>query len=340
MDYKKKYLKYKNKYFKLKYGGMEGAFGSASIKDCKEYKLEDKCEKLIVKTAKNNSGKKQLSNECSILKELKELKELKKLENKYIISFYKCEEEKLLIEYSSIGSLRSNIKELKQNDKISIINGLIKGLIFLHENNIIHRDIKPGNIVLFIENGILYPKYIDFGISNTKRIFNGTRRYMNNYPKNDDLYKCKDMIDNPRKRNEGKIKMCNEKYDSKKMNRLPILRDYYALGCVIFEIIYGKKYQSRKNSKLNRPEFIINSNGNKLLDFIMNLLNNDEFILTEINFEEKDLPSSTNNIITNTPAKTLTRTAVFSPTKLLSPGIKRNIKSISITPKKLKMEDF
>jgi serine/threonine protein kinase len=330
MDYKKKYLKYKKKYFKLKYGGMQGAFGNASIKDCKEYKLEDKCEKLIVKTAKNNSGKKQLKNECSILTKLKELK------NKYIISLYKCDEEKLLIEYSSIGSLRSNIKELKQNDKISIINGLIEGLIFLHENNIIHRDIKPENIVLFRKNNILYPKYIDFGISNTKRIFNGTRRYMNNYPKNIDLYKCKDIIDNSKQ--PDKKEECYKKYDSKVMNRLPILRDYYALGCVIFEIIYGKKYQSRKNSKLDRPEFIINSNGNKLLDFIMNLLNNDEFILTEINFEEKDLPSSTNNIITNTPAKTLTRTAIFSPTKLLSPGIKRNIKSVSIIPKKLKME--
>lgn len=61
-------MDYKKKYFKLKYGGVEGSFGNASIKDCEEYKLEDKCEKLIVKTAKNDSGIKQLSNECTILK--------------------------------------------------------------------------------------------------------------------------------------------------------------------------------------------------------------------------------------------------------------------------------
>lgn len=267
------------------------------------------------------------------------IKKLKKLENEYIISLYECDKEKLLIEYSSIGSLRSKIKELEQNDKISIINRLIKGLIFLHKNNIIHRDIKPENIVLFKEeNGILYPKYIDFGISNTKKIFYGTRRYMNNYPSDINLYLCKDIIDNPRKRNEGEVKMCNEKYDSKEMNKLTILRDYYALGCVIFEVIYGEKYQGKKHSNKYRPEFIINSNGNKLLDFIMNLLNNNKFILTEINFEEKDLPSSTNNSITNIPIKTLTKTSIISPTKLLAPDIKINNSSKNITPKRLKIK--
>lgn len=326
MDYKYKYLKYKKKYLNLKYGGInKGAHGEIKIIDCNNIFPDIKCNKAVVKSS-NSSNFKHIQNECNILK---------KLNHDNIVSFYGCEDnKKLYIEYSELGSLRDNIKKLNNRDKINIINGLVSGLIYLHENKIIHRDIKPENIVLFKKDNIFYPKIIDFGISNTKRIFSGTRSYMNNYPSNIDLYICKDIIDNSKQ--SYKKEECYKKYDSKVMNRLPILRDYYGLGCVIFEIIYGKKYQVNINGK-PKPNITINSNGNKLLEFIMNLLNNSNFILPKITFQEKDLPSSTNNIITNTPAKTLTRTAIFSPTKLLSPGIKRNIKPIIITPKKLKM---
>lgn len=42
---------------------------------------------------------------------------------------------------------------------------VLDGLAYAHRNNIVHRDIKPGNIMLCTTNGITSVKVLDFGIS-------------------------------------------------------------------------------------------------------------------------------------------------------------------------------
>ena len=57
-----------------------------------------------------------------------------------------------------------NYKYLKNNCKY-IFKYLLTGLKLLHKNKIVHRDIKPNNILLKIINNKVFPRFIDFGLS-------------------------------------------------------------------------------------------------------------------------------------------------------------------------------
>jgi serine/threonine protein kinase len=48
---------------------------------------------------------------------------------------------------------------------VNMLTGILKGLRYLHERNIIHRDLKASNILIHYEGGKQEPKIIDFGIS-------------------------------------------------------------------------------------------------------------------------------------------------------------------------------
>lgn len=73
----------------------------------------------------------------------------------------------LILEYEEGGSLKNLLKERKIDDiqKMIILYGISKGIQFIHNIPICHRDINPKNIIL---NSHLYPLICDFGLS---RIF-------------------------------------------------------------------------------------------------------------------------------------------------------------------------
>ncbi len=62
--------------------------------------------------------------------------------------------------------LDSPEKKLDENEVIKYAIQIAKGLSYAHSKNIIHRDIKPQNILFSEENEI---KIMDFGISETVR---------------------------------------------------------------------------------------------------------------------------------------------------------------------------
>ncbi|XP_066362654.1 cysteine-rich receptor-like protein kinase 44 [Miscanthus floridulus] len=72
----------------------------------------------------------------------------------------------LCFEYLPNGSLEKYINDasggLEWNKRYKIIKGICEGLQYLHENNIVHLDLKPANILL---NGNMVPKISDFGLS-------------------------------------------------------------------------------------------------------------------------------------------------------------------------------
>ncbi|XP_044958428.1 cysteine-rich receptor-like protein kinase 42 [Hordeum vulgare subsp. vulgare] len=72
----------------------------------------------------------------------------------------------LCYEYLRKGSLDNYIKdslgELKWRKRYHIIKGICDGLNYLHENYILHLDLKPGNILL---DDDMMPKITDFGSS-------------------------------------------------------------------------------------------------------------------------------------------------------------------------------
>ena len=65
------------------------------------------------------------------------------------------------IEGTDLGTA-CKTKSLSHNDKIDIVVQLLKALSYAHRNNVIHRDIKPDNILIDDEGHV---KVLDFGIA-------------------------------------------------------------------------------------------------------------------------------------------------------------------------------
>jgi subtilisin-like proprotein convertase family protein len=72
----------------------------------------------------------------------------------------------LVLEYCAGGSLDKALynpnKQMKVLDKLRIVAGIAKGMLHLHNNNIVHRDLAARNILL---SEIGEPKVSDFGMS-------------------------------------------------------------------------------------------------------------------------------------------------------------------------------
>ncbi len=84
----------------------------------------------------------------------------------------------LIMEFANSGSLENFIEE--KNGQIPIkecVNFMIqslRGLKYLHDNNFIHRDIKPGNILLHKTNGEKFARVTDFGLAKSYRNASGS----------------------------------------------------------------------------------------------------------------------------------------------------------------------
>lgn len=72
-----------------------------------------------------------------------------------------------ILKFYEHGNLEQFLKkhELNDQDKRLIIVGILHGLSFLHQNLVIHRDLKAENILMTREDGVWTPKITDFGLS-------------------------------------------------------------------------------------------------------------------------------------------------------------------------------
>ena len=55
--------------------------------------------------------------------------------------------------------------DFSAKELFSIMRGVLEGLSFMHSNRIVHRDVKPANILLKYEKGVRVAKLCDFGVS-------------------------------------------------------------------------------------------------------------------------------------------------------------------------------
>ncbi|ELP91542.1 interleukin-1 receptor-associated kinase, putative [Entamoeba invadens IP1] len=106
----------------------------------------------------------------------KEVAVLDKFRCDYIIHFYGAvfipSKVCMVTEFASFGSLQDLIKHKKSDEidmklRIKFLLDALKGIQYLHENGILHRDIKPDNfLVLSLDvNEIVNAKLTDFGSS-------------------------------------------------------------------------------------------------------------------------------------------------------------------------------
>lgn len=74
----------------------------------------------------------------------------------------------IAMEYLDGGDLRHRIEEgINREDAVNYLRQIARGLSAVHENNVLHRDLKPGNIMLR-KNGTI--ALIDFGLAKRLRL--------------------------------------------------------------------------------------------------------------------------------------------------------------------------
>ena len=75
----------------------------------------------------------------------------------------------IMMEHCDLGDLNNFFTKYHQridtNVKLNIMGQIARGINFLHQKNIVHRDIKPGNILLKSSNSYGNVKLGDFGLS-------------------------------------------------------------------------------------------------------------------------------------------------------------------------------
>ena len=89
----------------------------------------------------------------------------------------------IVMEKAQHGSLDSWIGKMDREQETKIALGIIDGLEYVHSKNVIHRDIKPKNILMFGPPNDMIPKISDFGVSKvietlTQHTVQGTQLYM------------------------------------------------------------------------------------------------------------------------------------------------------------------
>ncbi|KAK5877154.1 hypothetical protein CesoFtcFv8_026429 [Champsocephalus esox] len=108
--------------------------------------------------------------------QMREFEVLKKLNHKNIVKLFAVEEESntrhkvLVMEYCPCGSLYTVLEEssnaygLPEDEFLIVLHDVVAGMNHLREYGIVHRDIKPGNIMRVIgEGGRSIYKLTDFG---------------------------------------------------------------------------------------------------------------------------------------------------------------------------------
>ena len=145
-------------------GDLIGEGTYAQVYQC----LSDDGELLAVKTIPFGKNGKEVAK--GLDKAKKEIKLLRQLSHPNIVKYLQTEvSEKgdsvhILMEYVSGGSLKTLVKRYAMDEVIlrHYSEQILQGLAYLHENRIIHRDLKGANILLAPDGTI---KLTDFGSS-------------------------------------------------------------------------------------------------------------------------------------------------------------------------------
>lgn len=96
-----------------------------------------------------------------------------RLNHPYILKFIHVEEGQrsrpyIVTEYLrgyTLSHLLNSIRPMPENDAIKLAGRICEALVYMHENGVVHRDLKPQNIMLCNDGTI---RIMDFGIAKTK----------------------------------------------------------------------------------------------------------------------------------------------------------------------------
>lgn len=161
---------------------------------------------------------------------IKEARLLEKLAHPHILPIFDVGHSEgfpyLVTTYAASGSLRDRLRriypqQLPMNETLRILSQIGEAISFAHQQNVIHRDVKPANI-LFDDKGIVL--LADFGIATTL---------------------ASASIKNINEMTGSAPYMAPEQFQGKISKEC----DQYALGCIAYEMFTGQQ-------PFNAPDFV------------------------------------------------------------------------------------
>lgn len=155
---------YKKKYEMISIIG-NGGFGKVRLYRDRKFPDMKYAIKTIKKDFVSNHGMKSVIREVEILRNL---------DHPNIVNYFETYEDDLychiVMEYVPGQNLLQMISakpymDFGERDVFEIMLVLVKTVYFLHQNNVVHRDLKPDNILFSISGEYETLKLIDFGLS-------------------------------------------------------------------------------------------------------------------------------------------------------------------------------
>lgn len=135
----------------------------------KVYKAWDKLRErqVAIKECNVDDHKFTLMREFELSNEVKYHPNITRFENCYRFNLMRIAMDYAVMEYYPEGNLSQVLEkyQLTIEDKTKIIRGILEGIAHLHQQKVIHRDLKPHNILVERVNQEWVPKIADFGLS-------------------------------------------------------------------------------------------------------------------------------------------------------------------------------
>lgn len=125
------------------------------------------------------------------------------------------------VEGESLADMIANHGSVEPDRAIEIVTQICEGLSYAHSRNIIHRDVKPANILLEVDqSGTARAKIVDFGIA----------KILREDQSGPNLTQTGEVFGTP-------MYMSPEQCRGEKID---VRTDIYSIGCVLYELLAGK----------------------------------------------------------------------------------------------------
>lgn len=138
-----------------------------------------------------------------------------------------------VMQYYPDGNLNNAIKQgLSDAQKEDIATQLLEGIAFLHQHKVVHRDLKPGNILIVKHGGRIIPLITDFGLSKAAELSDGSM-FTNSFGGGTPRYSSPEQL-------QGQPLRLNT--------------DLWSYGSIMFEIFTGKQLFSPGSGAANSAQ--------------------------------------------------------------------------------------
>lgn len=127
-----------------------------------------------------------------------------------------------IMQFYPLGNLSNYLKanDIDQDQKDKILVQILQGIAYLHHNKVVHRDIKPGNILVVNRPGEgIIPKITDFGLSKLAEIDDSHSLFKNSFAGGTVEYSSPEQL-----------RGSNIKFNT----------DLWSFGIILFEVFTGK----------------------------------------------------------------------------------------------------